>query len=168
MHLRHLVAAGLLMVATTVVGLSVPAGAHGTLKEASPAPGEVVEGVVDRIEITLSTPYVPGDEGRSSIFLLAPRGDDGVRAELRGTIDEVDEDTFAVDIDPLTEPGEYQVTWEVLAADGDVSRSAYLFSFNGPPPSDGPPVLWLVVIGAAVLLAAALLARSFLVRRRTT
>jgi methionine-rich copper-binding protein CopC len=162
-----------------------PSGAHSTLESASPGPGDSVSGVIDRVELKLSVPYVVGDEGDSNIFIFGPAPEPGAdlgdatahplapgrtdRVLITGSVDEVDDLTVALDFAPLLTSGEYQVTWQVVSADdGYLARNAYRFSYDNVLPrtdidlaagaDGGVPLLGfgLGVLAIGVLVAVAL------------
>lgn len=101
------------------VVMAIPLSAHAVLKKAEPAAGTLVAGPALTIGLQFNTRI---DARRSRISLVTP-----------------DHQTMVLSLGPqpspdsLTAPvkgllaGEYKVRWQVLAADGHISRGEYSF-----------------------------------------
>ena len=110
---------------------ATPALAHGPVG-AEPGPGATVGGEIDEVAITFGEIMSPDD------MFIAVSGPEGDEVVLRSvvTLDENDQ-VARVQIEPLTQPGEYRVDYRVSGIDGVTSPGAYVFTFD---PSAPPPV----------------------------
>lgn len=132
------------------------AGAHTEVQRAEPGPGEVVDDAPERVELAFLDPVRPdvamevtGPDGRAVAGLGAATLDDGNRRATVG-------------FDPLTQPGDYVVTYAFTAEDGDRQEEAYRFTVEAPSePTDlsGP-------LGAASAAAGLIVATVLALRRR--
>jgi len=126
---------------------------QGGLQGASPGPGAVVGGEIDRIELLYDDIIVSADGS-----VTDPDGD-----ELDATF-VVDSDIRAV-VDlaaPLDPPGEYTVRHVVGTADGDRVEASYSFTYDPaaspprlvfPPEDTGPPwLLWTVAVVGLIVI----------------
>ena len=99
---------------------------------AEPAPGATVGGEID--EIAIIFPELMSPEG----MFISVSDPHGAEVPLRSatTLDD-NEQVARVEIDPLTEPGEYRVDYRVSGVDGVTTPGAYVFTFD---PAADPPV----------------------------
>ena len=142
-----------------MVALAAPAAAHTQVQDASPSPGEAVEGAIDRVEVDWLDPLLEAPQ----IDVTGPDGEP-VAGLTPATL--VAPDVARATFDPLTEPGTYQVTYRFASRDGAPQEGAHTFSFT---PDDGGgiglrPASGLAV-GAVVVGLAASAVRD---RRRQT
>lgn len=137
---RRVVAIALGALGLVVMVVAAPVAAHSEVDEFSPAPGQDVGGVVDRVEIRFFTPVTA-----AVVLVEAPDG-----SSIPGTTEIVDDLLVRFDMDPLDQPGEHVVTWRVRSIDGDGQEAAYAFTFDpdAPPLDDGGSGApgWLTVV----------------------
>lgn len=115
-----------------LVVFSETAAAHAEMRRAAPKPGQVVGGMVDRVEMEFRDPIEPHDS--NGVALQYP---DGTRILTAIT---VDGHLVVGRFDPLTEPGRYKVIWELLdQSDGDWATEEFEFTYD---PAAAPPE-WL-------------------------
>lgn len=113
-----------LLAAPICLTLATPsaASAHAILVDSTPAPlGHVAAGrlgVVFRYNSRI-------DSGRSRLALVSP---DGTTKRL-DTVADPAPDLLRAGID--LEPGEYTLTWQVLAVDGHITRGRVPFTVDG-------------------------------------
>jgi methionine-rich copper-binding protein CopC len=105
-----------------------PAGAHSGLVAASPEPGAQVGGRVTRIELVF-------DAGVSNpqVTLTAPG-----EVDVEGTVTQVAPDRLSFEMGPLRVEGEYIVRYGFASADGDLTESAFAFTYRAAAPEPGP------------------------------
>jgi methionine-rich copper-binding protein CopC len=108
---------------------AAPVAAHSEVEGFSPAPGQDVGGVVDRVEIRFFTPVTD-----AVVLVEAPDG-----ATITGTTELVDDFLVRFEMAALDQPGEHIVTWRAQSVDGDGQEAAYAFTFDpdAPPLDDG-------------------------------
>lgn len=123
-----------MVIALGALGLALgafaaPVAAHSEVEEFSPAPGQDVGGVVDRVEIRFITPVTD-----AVVVVDAPDG-----STIAGRTELVDELLVRFEMVALDQPGEHVVTWRALSIDGDGQEAAYAFTFDpdAPPLDDG-------------------------------
>lgn len=115
-----------------LVVFSDSAAAHAEMRRSAPNPGQVVGGLVDRVEMEFREPIQPHDS--NGVALMYPDG------TLILTAIEVDGHLVRGSFDPLTEPGTYKVIWELLdQSDGDWATEEWEFTYD---PAAAPPE-WL-------------------------
>lgn len=108
------------------------AAAHAEMRRSAPNPGQVVGGVVDRVEMEFRDPIRPHQS--NGVALQYPDG------TLTLTSITVDRHLVRGRFDPLTEPGRYKVIWELLdQSDGDWATEEFEFTYD---PAAAPPE-WL-------------------------
>lgn len=124
---RLLIALGL----AATLSAANPATAHGPVG-AEPAPGATVGGEID--EIVIIFPELMSSED----MFMGVSDPQGADVPLRSgvTLDD-NEQVARIQIDPLTEPGEYRVDYRVSGVDGVTTPGAYVFTFE---PSADPPL----------------------------
>ncbi len=111
---------------------SSTAAAHAEMRRSAPNPGQVVGGMVDRVEIEFRDPIQPHES--NGVALQYPDG------TLTLTSITVDRHLVQGRFDPLTEPGRYKVIWELLdQSDGDWATEEFEFTYD---PAAAPPE-WL-------------------------
>jgi methionine-rich copper-binding protein CopC len=135
-----------------------PAGAHSSLGEASPGPGDIVGGTVDSLELV----FLQGVSD-ASISLRTP---DGVLTET--TVSQPSELEVRAEFDALEEPGQYIVDWGLTSADGDSTAASYAFSYDpdAPPREELSPSTSNPAIPIALAVMLALLVVGFVFMRR--
>ncbi|MEX1182452.1 MAG: CopD family protein [Gemmatimonadota bacterium] len=118
---------------------AAPAHAHIQLDSASPAPGEVLDGMPSRLRLLFSGFLEPR---YTQLTLIAPDGSDvatGPVVFIAGSDRE-----FTVSLGRLRLAGVYTVRWRTAGADGHVLEGSYTFTLSPaalPPdtlPSDTP------------------------------
>jgi methionine-rich copper-binding protein CopC len=115
-----------------IVGVLLLAGvgaanAHTELSEGRPGAGQEVGGEIDKIELEFR-----GAIDDAEIRVFEPEGEEITGAdhtEVSGVI-------ATQQIETITEPGQYQVTYSVLSVDGDLQNGAYVFTYD----PDAPPL----------------------------
>ncbi|MCY3634882.1 MAG: copper resistance protein CopC [bacterium] len=122
----------LALLLSLLVVFSETAAAHAEMRRSAPNPGQVVGGVVDRVEMEFREPIQP--HGSNGVALQYPDG------TLTLTAIEVNGHLVRGRFDPLTEPGRYKVIWELLdQSDGDWATEEWEFTYD---PAAVPPE-WL-------------------------
>ena len=107
-----------------------PAGAHAELVSATPAPGSTVASVPDEIRLTFDGP--PYDYGLG-VVVLSPSG----RHVETGRVS-VEGNDVVQPLNPVSDPGTYQVRWRVVSADGHPVSGTYAFVVNASGESAAP------------------------------
>lgn len=119
---------------------AAPVAAHSEIDEFSPAPGQDVGGVVDRVEIRFLTPVTD-----AVVLVEAPDG-----STVPGTTELVDDLLVRFEMAALDQPGEYIVTWRARSIDGDGQEAAYAFTVDpdAPPLDDGGSGVpgWITIV----------------------
>ncbi len=148
MRVRSLVSVVAVLVALVVS--AGPALGHTEVQRATPAPGAVVTSDVDSIELLFLDPVLP--TVRIDVATV-----DGAPVDDLGSVEHSDDGrTATVSFAPLTDPGDYVVDYEFVAADGDAQADAYRFSFD-PDDDDGTdPARLLAVVAVLAAVAAGL------------
>ena len=102
---------------------SSTAAAHAEMHRSAPNPGQMVGGMVDRVEMEFRDPIQPHDS--NGVALQYPDG------TLVLTAIEVNGHLVRGRFDPLTEPGRYRVIWELLdQSDGDWATEELEFTYD--------------------------------------
>lgn len=115
-----------------LVVFSDTAAAHAEMRRSAPKPDQAVGGLVDRVEMEFREPIEPHDQ--NGVALQYP---DGTLALMDI---EVNRHLVRGRFDPLTEPGNYRVIWELLdQSDGDWASEEWEFTYD---PAAAPPE-WL-------------------------
>ena len=108
------------------------AAGHAEMRRSAPNPGQVVGGMVDRVEMEFREPIQPHDS--NVVALQYPDGTPTLTAI------EVDGHLVRGRFDPLTEPGRYKVIWELLdQSDGDWATEEWGFAYDPA----AAPLEWL-------------------------
>ncbi len=148
----------------TVLGAATarPAVAHTELLQASPGPGQVAGGEIDFVDLAFLEPV-------SDVTVTVSRSG----AEIPATVPVADGRIIHVELgDPLTEPGRYDVAYELTSADLDRTSGAFFFTYDpaatparriGAGPAAPTDRNWALVVttialGAVVLALAGRLA----------
>ena len=117
------------VVAVLVAATAVPAFAHATLQETSPAPGQVLDsapkeitlGFNESVEVALGAIRVYNSHGeRLDIGAVSHPGGD--QSRVRVTVPKLDKDS-------------YVVTWRVISADAHPVRGAFTFQIGAGAPA---------------------------------
>ena len=120
-----------MVLGVAVLVAATPAIAHGPVG-AEPGPGATVGGEIDQVAIIFPELMSPED------MLITVSDPQGAEVALRSEVTLDDNEQVArVQIEPLTEPGEYRVDYRISGVDGVTSPGAYVFTFD---PSADPPV----------------------------
>ncbi|PZE66491.1 copper resistance CopC family protein [Curtobacterium sp. MCBD17_021] len=121
-------AAVLAIAGGAVLGLAAPASAHNYLVSATPAADSTLTELPDTFAITTNDRLLDiGDT--DSGFAMRIVGPDGKYFE-DGCVD-VDGPTMSTAAS-LGDPGEYQVEWQIISADGHTVSDAYDFTWDAP------------------------------------
>ncbi|MCY7402623.1 MAG: copper resistance protein CopC [Nocardioides sp.] len=108
------------------LGLTGPASAHTSLVSTVPAAGAVSGPAPQQVALTFSKAVSP------VLAEVVVTGPDGQQWQAGAP------STSGADVtqplQPLTVPGEYQVAWRVVAADGHPISGTYAFQFAAPVP----------------------------------
>ena len=142
--------AALFLAAVLLAFGAATAGAHSELSEARPGAGQEVGGTIDKIELEFRSPITDAE-----IRVFDPQNEELTGPEHT----EVDGTIATQEIETITTPGQHQVTYKVIALDGDAQDNAYVFTYD--PDAPGLPsedtggstiLLWaFVVISVAIL-----------------
>ena len=140
------------LVASVALGAG-PAGAHTDLLQGSPGPGQRVGGEVDVVDLVFAEPVT-----EAVVTITGPDGETvaGEMTAADGLIIR-----FRLD-DALTEPGDYQLDYEMISFDTDFTERGYNFTYDPTAPEpirlgaevEAEGTNWLVIIASAVLMAA--------------
>ena len=121
----------LILLGVAALVAATPAIAHGPVG-AEPAPGATVGGEIDEVAIIFPELMSPDD------MFITVSDPQGAEVELRSDVMLDDNEQVArVQIEPLSEPGEYRVDYRVSGIDGVTTPGAYVFTFE---PSADPPI----------------------------
>lgn len=112
-----LIAVAVLVVATVP---AAPADAHTAMLRASPDRNAVAGGSLDVIDLLFLDPVT-----NASVTVTY----NGVPAAGRTTVADGEVITFTLD-QPLTQPGRYQVSYEMISFDSDFTTGGYFFTFE--------------------------------------
>lgn len=160
-------AAGVVVVlgwlALAMFGIS-GAGAHTDLLQSSPGPAQRAGGTVDFIDLVFVEPISDFE-----LVLEDPSGD-----LVDGEIENDEGQIIRYRMPALTETGRYVVRYTMLSADGDVTESAYFFTYHPDAvqpvrlgevdvPSNTRPVV-ATVAGVVLVLSLVGLAMIFLTK----
>ena len=113
----------LLLLACVLVAvgpLARSAAAHTELLQASPGPGQRAGGTVDFIDLVFFEPVSDVE-----LTLEAPDG-----SVIEGRTVVADGQIIRYEMPALAEPGRYIVRFQMISADGDVTRSGYFFDYE--------------------------------------
>jgi methionine-rich copper-binding protein CopC len=143
--------------------LASPALGHGSFVDARPLPGVEVGGVVDEVALLFGEDLAVGE---GSIEVTAPDGEPTSGGPVEYPIDRV----IRMAIEPLSEPGQYEVAYRVPAIDGFIFEGRFPFTFDPSAEQLDPlpfgrsaPMPWVIVVAALVGLVG-----GFWARRRKT
>jgi methionine-rich copper-binding protein CopC len=102
--------------------IASPAWAHSALVFASPGPNQETTLGAHRVKLAFSLPFLKiGDQYEAGIQIKGPRG-----LTLQSECSSIEVKAMQGIFD-FTEPGEYELTWRVVANDGHIVSSAYRF-----------------------------------------
>ncbi|MEM9564193.1 MAG: copper resistance protein CopC [Actinomycetota bacterium] len=159
--IRALLAA--VVAVTVAVLMTLPASAHTAMLRASPDRNAVVGGSIQVIDLEFLDPIT------DATVMLRYNG-----TPLAGTTTVPDGEviTFALD-QPLTQPGRYQVSYEMISLDGDFTTGGYFFTFDPAAaqparieaPASGGVSTNTVLAASAIGLAALVGLLVFFIRR---
>lgn len=141
-----------------------PAAAHTDLLQGSPGPGQRVGGEVEVIDLVFAEPVT-----EALVTVTGPNGE-----AVTGEMSAADGLIIRFDLDePLSEPGDYQLDYEMISFDLDFTERGYNFTYE---PSAPEPIRLGVevepegrnwpMIAASVVLMAALAGLLFLFVKR--
>lgn len=114
-HLHHC----LLAVASLLIA-ALPVGAHAILVESNPAPNSKIHGPTLSVRLRFNSRI---DGSRSRLTLVRP---DGATETLK-IQEQSSPDALASEAAGL-KPGAYRIRWQVLAADGHITRGEIAFT----------------------------------------
>jgi len=156
------VGAGLLGLALALVGGAVPAGAHATLQDTSPADDALVDVVPESVVLRFDEPV---SASTGAVQVISPGG-----GRVDGAVDDIDGGrTLAIEVDGDAR-GTYTVAFRVVSDDGHTITGSFVFhvgertgaatidqSIPTATSAVGGVGRWLGYAGAAVAVGAALL-----------
>jgi copper transport protein len=116
---RLLAALGLAAVALAL--FAVPASAHATLLQTSPAEDEVVKTPPKQVVLTFDESV---SAGSNALRVFDPSG-----TELKGLKDRVVDTKLSTALPKLSQKGSYTVSWNVISADGHPVGGTFLFHY---------------------------------------
>lgn len=122
-------AAVLLLALGLVIGAAAPASAHDALIGSSPAAGASVSTPPTEVVLTFAEP--PGNVELSKIIVTGPDG-----SALADGPPTVDGSALRQPLLPLAQPGEYEIAYRVVSADGHPISGSIPFTLV--PPIDEP------------------------------
>ncbi|MEM8925631.1 MAG: copper resistance protein CopC [Actinomycetota bacterium] len=137
---------------TALLGPTAPAFAHTDLLQASPGPGQLVGGTVEVIDLVFTEPIT---EARVTVTR------DG--QDVPGTMVNTDGIIIRFELDePITEPGRYDVRYEMISFDLDDTADGFFFEYEPSAPEpfrlgvvqEPEGTNWVMVAASAVLMAA--------------
>jgi methionine-rich copper-binding protein CopC len=114
--------AALLACLVALAGFVPSARAHAILLHASPAPNETVSGPELKVELKFNSRI---DAKRSRVTIVMP--DKGTKVLANGTSGSAD--TLSARGQGFA-PGEYRLKWQVLSADGHITRGEHPFTIK--------------------------------------
>lgn len=148
------------LVVLAVAVHAAPVGAHTEVQRARPGPGESVAGPVEEVVLRFLDPVLP----QVAIEVTDPGGDP-VPGQRDATVSD-DGREASIAFDPLDAVGDYVVSYEFAAADGDRQQDAYRFSIRAPGARGSS---WVgAVLGVAALAVGAGVLAVALRRRHGT
>lgn len=100
--------------------LVLPAGAHTAMLRASPDRNATAGGSIDFIDLEFLDPVT-----NASVIVTY----NGMPVAGRATVADGELITFSLD-QPLTQPGRYQVSYEMTSFDSDFTTGGYFFTFD--------------------------------------
>jgi methionine-rich copper-binding protein CopC len=115
-------AASLLIATLALLAFTTAAAAHTSLKSSNPAEGAVLAAAPGQIELTFDEAVtLPADP-------VQVTGPDGTKwaagkAAIAGTV-------VTVPVQPIGPAGQYTITWEAIAGDGDTIRGTIRFALT--------------------------------------
>lgn len=134
-----------------VVGaVAVPAAAHTEVQSAEPGPGDEVSGPVEGVSLT----FLDQVATDATIDVSGPDGP--IESSGPATLDDTSR-VLELDLEPVSQPGDYVVRYSFTATDGDRQDESYRFRIVEDESS--VPIGAVVAAGAAVLVIAAALWR---------
>ena len=157
-----MLALALALVTLALLAIAAPAGAHTQVQRSVPGPGARVSGVVDHVELTFLDPVEPS-------VTITVRGDDGRPVAGLGSVQLRDDHRQAtVHFDALRAAGSYVVDYRFAAADGDVQRQTYQFTYrpSAADTTDGGAAPTAAVIGGIAVALIVVVGFAVALRRR--
>ena len=146
-----------------VLALVSPALAHTTLLQASPGPGQRGGGTIEFIDLVFAEPV-------SEAVVTVTREE----VEVPGSMLETDGQIIRFAFDsPVTEPGRYEVAYNMISFDLDESEASYFFDYVpdapqpvrlGPVDTSGDSNLVPILAGSVMVVCLAGLAFIYLSR----
>lgn len=137
--------------------LAPPASAHTAMLRASPDRDAIAGGSISFVDLEFLDPVT-----ETAVTVTY----NGAAVAGRTTVADGEIITFTLD-QPLTEPGRYQVNYEMVSSDGDFTTGGYFFTFDpaadqtariDPSGSDGFSSTMLVLTGVGLAVVVGLLA----------
>ncbi|MBT8199394.1 MAG: copper resistance protein CopC, partial [Acidimicrobiia bacterium] len=128
-----------------------PAGAHSGLISASPEPGAEVGGLINRIELVFDAAV-----SDPAVTLTAPRD-----VAVDGILTQPAPERLFFEMSPLEDDGLYLVRYRFVSEDGDLTESAYTFTYRSAaresgsmkdPPATGNSTTWTIFIVLLVVV----------------
>lgn len=112
--------AALAATALVSVAAASPALAHNVLIGSSPEEGETLDTVPEEVVLTFNEEVL---EGGNAIAVTGPDGEDHTTGDVR-----IDDAEAATDLGPLPEPGDYEIAYRIVSADGHVIEGELAFT----------------------------------------
>lgn len=128
------------------------------LQSAQPAPGAKLGRAPDQVLLRFAESAVPG--AHTTVVVLSPKDKNLARGQATPSAVGVSQR-----VAPARDRGAYQVSYEVVSPDGQVTRGSYWFSYT---PTSGSVPTWLGFPALVLLAAVAALVIALLQRRRKT
>jgi len=119
--------AGVALAAATIVWLGQPGGvsAHALIVESTPRPDDTVSPPFSRVVLRFNSRI---EEPVARVWIVGP---DGGRVPLRVNGNAPPGHLIAAV--PVLAPGSYRLEWQVLSADGHLTRGSFQFRVASPP-----------------------------------
>ena len=137
MTVRRIVAliAPVVLMGTVAVATAPSAAAHASEVGSSPAADEVLAVAPSEVEVQFDSGLL---EMGSALVVRSAQNDSIVTGEPI-----VGENTLTVPVDPGAAPGDYEVAYRVVSADGHTVKGSFTYTVEGvaeaPSPSDPAP-----------------------------
>ncbi|AAZ54336.1 hypothetical protein JCM3263A_23700 [Thermobifida fusca] len=124
---------GLLTALALSLGVAPTAHAHNTLVSSSPEDGATLDSLPEKVVLTFNAEVLEGGNG---IVVTGPDGTNYASGDV--VIDGVE---ASIDLEPLTQPGEYTVEYRIISADGHPLSDTFTFTVDEsaiPEPTESP------------------------------
>ncbi|MGH3756589.1 copper resistance CopC family protein [Actinophytocola sp.] len=154
-------AAVLVLVGLTLLGLATPAVAHNSLVGSNPADKATVRSSPSNIELTFDQPVQKGD-GLNTISVAGPSNTGWKTGPVN-----VASNVVSASLDELGPAGAYRISYRIVSADGHPVSGELEFTLANAgsgtstttataEEQDGGLPIWVWIVGAVVVLGAGL------------